>query len=94
MKQLCPCSQDTLLFSAGKINVTINELKLVISSAYIFARCFVYLCVLFQKDSSAFTFHCGSLTYRVTSVFSFGIEPLTLRHNQELLPFLFMISNV
>lgn len=48
--QLCPCSQDTLLFSAAEINVsTIDELNLVISSGYIFAKCFVCVSIPFQK---------------------------------------------
>jgi hypothetical protein len=50
MRQLCPCSQDTPLFSAVKINEsTTSELNLVIIPAYIFAQCSVFLCIPVQK---------------------------------------------
>lgn len=62
MRQLYSCFQDTLL-SAAEINVsTISELNLVISCAYVFAKCFCVCLHPVPKNSSDFTFYYETLT--------------------------------
>lgn len=77
MGQLCPCSQDTtLLFSAAEINVSsINELNLVMSSAYIIAKCFVYLRILFQKIQMLLLFTMKHWLTEKLQCFLLGLNP-------------------